>query len=110
MAEFKEVMKNWIRARKATSSGNLDEETLTCIPLNRWDDAYIAGLEAEVNKWAENNPPEPQYPSWRKFLEGFGIVVRPEGTLEFMYTRDADKPIPESLAKALGVPLEPPDI
>lgn len=66
--------------------------------------------EKRVIEWAEKNPPEPQYPSWRKFLERFGIVIRCDGTLEFMYTKDTDKPIPESLAKALGVPLEPPDI
>ena len=43
MAEFAEVMRQWVRVRKATAS-SAEENVLSVYPLERYDDAMIAVL------------------------------------------------------------------
>lgn len=116
MAEFSDVIKDWVRMcrvyLKDISSGAfsgsscegcpvykvLDENTCRC-PLYRleWssvgdalDDRRIrAEIEQEVTKWAEEFPPV--YPTWREWLRSNGIWDCP------------DVRIPEEIANALGI-------
>lgn len=67
MAEFQEVMRQWVRARKATYGINGEYEHLSNRVLNYWTDECIAQLEKEVMQWAAEHP-EPVYPTWAEWL------------------------------------------
>ena len=66
MAEFQDVMRQWVRARKATAS-SCEENVLSVYPLETYDDALIADIERNVMQWAADHP-EPVYPTWAEWL------------------------------------------
>lgn len=111
MAEFQEVMKEWVRSRKA-----INENKLSCCPLEMFSDDYIANIEKEVMAWAAENP-EPVYPTWREWLIKLGIVsfeadfcalldTRPTtlaNTVRAYINEEGSKPIPADIAERLGI-------
>lgn len=100
MAEFAEVMRQWVRVRKATAS-SAGENVLSVYPLEEYDDALIADIEKNVMQWAAEHP-EPVYPSIAKYLEQFGITIRRDGWLEADFFK-AHEPMSADLAEKLGV-------
>lgn len=73
MAEFKEVMRQWVRARKATAS-SAEKPVLSVYPLEEYDNALIADIEKNVMAWAAEHP-EPVYPTWAEWLESKQIIT-----------------------------------
>lgn len=95
MAEFQDVMRQWVRARKATAS-SCEENVLSVYPLETYDDALIADIERNVMQWAAEHP-EPVYPS---YLEVFGWGHKKT----WAEIKDIlANPIPADLAKKLNV-------
>lgn len=103
--EFQEVMRQWVRARKATAS-NLDENVLSVYPLEMYTDDHIANLEKEVMAWAAEHP-EPVYPNWSQWLVSIGVIPKEIDISEFRAIAELGliKPIPADIADKLG--LEP---
>ena len=101
MAEFHEVMRQWVRARKATCGITGEYEHLSNLSLNLWNDGRIAQLEKEVMQWAAEHP-EPVYPSIAKYLERFGIIIRRDGTLQTDFFK-ANEPMSADIAQKLGI-------
>ena len=103
MAEFTEVMRQWVRVRKATAS-SADENVLSVYLLEEYDDALIADIEKNVMQWAAEHP-EPVYPTWYEWLTSIGAVtrkVKPDVASTLIETGLLD-PIPADLAAELGV-------
>lgn len=112
MAEFREVMKQWVRVRKATAS-NLDGNVLSVYPLEDYDDRLIADIEKNVMQWAVDHP-EPVYPTWSEWLldvgggkkrrfESRGYAGNTEVVSHDYYVCALDIPIPSDLAQKLGI-------
>lgn len=79
MAEFQEVMRQWVRARKATASSAEENVLLLSVyTLEKYDDALIANIEKNVMRWAAEHP-EPVYPTWWDYLCMIGIIPDPLG-------------------------------
>ena len=104
MAEFAEVMRQWVRARKATAS-SAEENVLSVYPLEEYDDALIAYIEKNVMQWAAEHP-EPVYPTWEVYLADlmtldmkFDRTDNPNSVENYM----RKTPIPADLAEKLGV-------
>lgn len=108
MSEFSEVMRQWVRARKA-----INENELSCWPLEMFTDDYIANIEKEVMEWAAEHP-EPVYPTWREYLTSIGVI--PEAVIlqtendefnTFWRWDEAcaltNKRIPADIAEKLGI-------
>ena len=70
MAEynFQEVMRQWVRARKATKCCGEENNMLSVYPLEAYDDTLIANIEKHVMQWAAEHP-EPEYPTWLEYLD-----------------------------------------
>lgn len=64
---FQEVMKQWVRVRKATKCHGEENNMLSVYPLEAYDDTLIADIEKTVMAWAAENP-EPVYPTWSEYL------------------------------------------
>ena len=75
MAEFQEVMREWVRSRKA-----INENKLSRCPLEMFSDDHIANIEKEVMAWAAENP-EPEYPTWEEWLQSVGVMESSERLL-----------------------------
>ena len=73
MAEFQKVMRQWVRARKATASST-EENVLSVYPLELYDDALIAEIEKNVMEWAAEHL-EPVYPTWEEWLLDNGVFA-----------------------------------
>ena len=73
MAEFADVMRQWVRVRKATAS-SAEENVLSVYPLEEYDDALIADIEKNVMQWAAEHP-EPVYPTWGEWFVEHGYLV-----------------------------------
>lgn len=115
MAEFAEVMRQWVRVRKATAS-SAGENVLSVYPLEVYDDARIAAIEKNVMQWAAEHP-EPVYPTWVEWLIEKGVI--PQKGCMLATTHDPDtgeitearigitpsalQPIPADIAEKLGV-------
>lgn len=110
MAEFQEVMKQWVRVRKATASRHFDEDdVLSVYPLEAYDDALIADIEKNVMQWAAEHP-EPVYPTWAEWLTEQKIITAAKSVgTETMYDTVLPMPamfdsIPADVAEALKIP------
>lgn len=99
MAEFQEVMRQWVRARKATAS-NLDGNVLSVYPLEDYDDRLIADIEKNVMAWAAEHP-EPVYETWLEFIKRFETGGRKSDD-DFIYWM-AITSIPADIAQKLGI-------
>ena len=103
MAEFQEVMKEWVRARKA-----INENELSCYPLEMFTDDHIANIEKEVMKWAAEHP-EPVYPTYGEwFVEHGDLVDGWQCNTNAVWTANTArgifmKPIPADIAQKLGI-------
>lgn len=95
MAEFQEVMREWVRSRKA-----INEDELSCCPLKMFTDDHIANIEKEVMAWAAEHP-EPQYPTWFEYL--YAINNPDYFDLTEFYTWMRHTPIPADIAQKLGI-------
>lgn len=93
MAEFQKVMKEWVRARKA-----INEDMLSCFPLEMFSDDCIANIEKEVMAWAAEHP-EPVYPTWVEWFREIGVVP-PEQKGFHIWLHDH---IPADIAQKLGL-------
>ena len=91
MAEFSEVMKQWVRVRKATAS-DIEENVLSVYPLEAYDDAKIVNIERNVMTWAAEHP-EPVYLTWENWLTTLGVQS----------FNELSKPIPSDIAQKLGL-------
>lgn len=103
MAEFQEVMRQWVRARKATASNVDGENVLSVYPLEAYDDDLIASIEKGIMKWAAEHPVV--YPTWWEWLFSIGAVTRkvqPDVAAMLIGTGLLD-PIPADLAQKLGI-------
>lgn len=118
MAEhsFQEVMRQWVRARKAIVSST-EENVLSVYPLEVYDDALIATLEENIMQWAAENP-EPVYPSWREWLIKKGLIdfkpdfkslsydpsldLQENPVIECLNVK-ASEPIPADIAREAGI-------
>lgn len=103
MAEFQEVMREWVRSRKA-----INENELFCYPLEMFTDDHIANIEKEVMSWAAEHP-EPVYPTWKEWLEEQRVVVHfdsvsEKGTkVKWELTNKSNCRIPADIAEKLGI-------
>lgn len=104
MAEFQKVMREWVRSRKA-----INENKLSCCPLEMFSDDHIANIEKEVMAWAAEHP-EPVYPTWAEWLNNIGVIIsdRPFPALNIpvcVYQAGTKmvKPIPADIAQKLGI-------
>lgn len=100
MAEFQEVMRQWVRARKATAS-SAEENVLSVYLLEEYDDALIADIEKNVMQWAAEHP-EPVYPTWLEWLSDMGLIIKNGDAYTFHFIR-ATKHIPSDIAEKLGL-------
>ena len=94
MAEFQKVMREWVRARKA-----INENELSCYPLEMFTDDHIANIEKEVMAWAAEHP-EPKYQSWGEWLSEIGVFQCEDGKWRFAKANDS---IPADIAEKLGM-------
>lgn len=94
MAAFQEVMRQWVRAKKA-----INENNLSCWPLEMFTDDHIANIEKEVMSWAAEHP-EPKYQSWGEWLSEIGVFQCEDGEWRFA---KANEPIPADIAEKLGI-------
>lgn len=103
MAEFQEVMREWVRSRKA-----INENKLSCCPLEMFNDDYIANIEKEVMTWAA----EHSEPVYRTCLElavqpGFKIEEGKRYTdgeeLFILFIASMSTLFPADIAKKFGV-------
>lgn len=101
MAEFREVMKQWVRARKATAS-NLDGNVLSVYPLEDYDDRLIADIEKNVMQWAAEHP-EPVYPTWEEWLITQGVIKENQNGGIGYPTPKLLEPIPADIAERRGI-------
>lgn len=106
MAEFQEVMRQWVRVRKATASHFDEDNVLSVYPLELYDDAMIADIEKTVMKWAAEHP-EPEYETWFEYLLRIGVI--PEnapagGVYQWIVESIKHKHIPADVAEALKIP------
>lgn len=110
MAEFQEVMREWVRSRKT-----INENKLSYCPLEMFTNDYIANIEKEVMTWAAEHP-EPVYPTWGEWLQEQGVLdveyipsasrttstsksyIQTVKTLAPFY-----RPIPADIAQKLGI-------
>ena len=98
MAEFQEVMREWVRSRKA-----INEDKLSYWPLNMFTNDFIANIEKEVMEWAAEHPVV--YPTWWEWLVSIGAVTRkvtPDVALELANTGLMDQIDPDT-ANELGI-------
>lgn len=99
MAEFQEVMREWVRSRKA-----INENKLTCCPLEMFSDDYIANIEKEVMSWAAEHPIV--YPAWVEWLVDSGVLPQIMSTIPSVALntiRDSlSVEIPADIAEKLG--------
>lgn len=108
MAEFCEVVKQYKRMCETKKCSNCPVDKLMC--ENRcttcWWVAYVVPSEFEncVMSWAEQHP-EPQYPTWIKWLEDNGYI-RAKYYDPIDFTEKAREPIPADIAEKLGLQLE----
>lgn len=100
MAEFAEVMRQWVRVRKATASSN-EENVLSVYPLEAYNDAWIAGIEKNVMQWAAEHP-EPQYPTWMEWLAANVPGVDADSIYEAVSVLNRTR-IPADMARKLGI-------
>lgn len=100
MADFAEVMRQWVRARKATASST-EENVLSVYPLEEYDDALIADIEKNIMRWAAENP-EPVYPTWAEWLGRKVSGVDADSIYEAWHVL-CTTPIPIDLAEKLGI-------
>jgi len=108
MAEFQDVMRQWVRARKATAS-SCEENVLSVYPLETYDDALIADIERNVMQWAADHP-EPVYPTWGEWLEKQGVVktvlsprYEENGASYYTPMYEITNPIPGDIAEKPGL-------
>lgn len=104
MTEFQEVMREWVRSRKA-----INENKLSHYPLEMFTDDHIANIEKEVMEWAAEHL-EPIYPTWGEWLYEMGIVgLEPSPRydenyqMEHFCTPKINSPIPADIAQKLGI-------
>ena len=108
MAEFQKVMREWVRSRKV-----INENKLSCCPLEMFSDDYIANIEKEVMAWAAEQH-EPVYPTWSEWLIKIGGAVKKLYAQQYHYeaaqptqlievVEVLDEPIPADIAQKLGI-------
>lgn len=100
MAEFSEVMRQWIRAKRENVTCPEDTK-LSIKTIYEWDDKRIAQLELEVMEWAKEHP-EPLYPTWWEFLCENGVLNGKECQGRLIRTKLA-KGISKEIAEKLGL-------
>lgn len=103
MAEFADVMRQWVRVRKATAS-SAEENVLSVYPLEEYDDALIADIEKNVMQWAAEHP-EPVYPTWYEYLEKVfdpEVTKYPDDAEAFFYAACTNR-IKADTAQKLGI-------
>lgn len=100
MAEFQDVMRQWVRARKATAS-SCEENVLSVYPLETYDDALIADIERNVMQWAADHL-EPVYPTWWSWLINEGVIEK-GSTYTGAFDQLKTKSIPADIAEKLGL-------
>lgn len=103
MAEFQDVMRQWVRVRKATAS-SAEENVLSVYPLEKYNDVLIADIEKNVMSWAAEHP-EPEYPTWGEWFTRIGLYhdtpsanINANDLVELLF-----KPIHADIAEKLGL-------
>lgn len=98
MAEhsFQEVMREWVRSRKA-----INENKLSNCPLEMFTDDYIANIEKEVMAWSAEHPVV--YPTWEEWLITQGVIKENQnGGIGYPMPKLLE-PIPDDIAEKLGI-------
>ena len=109
MAEFAKVAHEWVRMCKAYSdAGDCMKCPMVTNPMcgcmsddNGASEKEIAKAEADIMSWAADHP-EPVYPSFAKYLEQFGIIIRRDGAVEADFFK-AHEPMSADIAQKLGI-------
>lgn len=108
MAEFQEVMRQWQRMCNTMQEKNMSCEEYcplghnpTCGELEHASLEEINNAETTIMKWSIEHQ-EPVYPSFAKYLEQFGIIIRCDGTLEADFFK-AHEPMDAGIAQKLGI-------
>lgn len=112
MAEFAEVMKQWRRMCKklngeCTQFCSICSSTIRCGNIINITDEQIDGAEAEILKWAKENP-EPIYPTWVEWLTEIDVLSSslPLPNIPFVAYYGGAKMqdhIPANIAKKFGI-------
>lgn len=111
MAEFQEVMRQWVRLRKAIAS-SAEERVLSVYPLEKYDNEVIENIEKNVMAWAAEQP-ESVYPTWGEWFVEHGDLVdgwQNATNAAWMANTALDvfmKPIPADIAEKLGIEPKP---
>ena len=107
MAEFQDVMREYVRSRKTK---HFDEPLLPWKP-SQMTGAAIEAMEKVVQEWSKANP-VPEYPTWAEWLIEQGVLgAEPykvkaaghDGAVVLATTKSAFKSIPADIAERLGV-------
>lgn len=116
MADFSEIMRQWKRMCDYSAKVHPDDICSFC-PLAGFYCGGIYDTDANTNwnefaevieKWAAEHP-EPQYPTWREWLERKALVkmkpvfVNMTNTVEYVLTDEAGEQIPADIAEKLGI-------
>ena len=78
-----------------------------CCTLAWYADDYIK-VESTIMEWAKNNP-EPEYPTWKEWLEEQRVVVHFDSVstkgkkVKWELTNKSNCPIPDEIAQLLGL-------
>ena len=107
MAEFIEVMKQANRMCNACGCSSCPVHNM-CDVVTLLTPEYAEQFVKAVTKWAAEHP-EPQYPTWREWLERKALVkmkpvfVNMTNTVEYVLTDEAGEQIPADIAEKLGI-------
>lgn len=92
MAEFSEVMKQYIRMCRLSTCEKCVLHGMDVLPCGARAKENPKEFERRVMEWAEAHP-EPVYPTWKTWLISEWVANTPK----------IDEPIPADIAKKLGI-------
>lgn len=107
MAEFQEVMRQWRRMclsfKSCSDCPMMDEDGSAHILCSEGgiQSAVPEVQEDVIIKWAAEHP-ESVYPSFAKYLEQFGIIIRRDGAVEADFFK-AHESMSADIAQKLGI-------
>ena len=121
MAEFQEVMRQWVRICNSVPGKEnynfcSDKQSGYVCPLcnsglcskgiSEQTDEDIASGERTIMQWAAEHP-EPAYPTWSEWLVNIGVFPKMMSTIPSKaldaISNGVCKPIPADIAKKLGI-------
>ena len=101
MAEFQEVMKQWVR--RCDMCPDYDQPCkmngLICNKIIKFpSDTNWQIIEDEIMQWAAEHP-EPVYPTWEEYLRNVGVIPTNQDIVQIFLKAS----IPDDIAEKLGL-------